>query len=763
MEKRQTELLAQFKNQRTRFSEEELEQLLQRLPPEYYRLTDPDDLAQNLKYLDPILHNEKHKLVYESDIETFALLHYDYLLLKTTMKEFYQTNPNPSKLFRLYKDKDKAFFILGSYHIPEGSPRAQEPNLQMPSWAETEIMKNNPGLKKRIHITAHSTKNHTSLEIQILNSSTLTLFKNLWEILEAYNYSFIETWLQEKLTRKVKNIFKITIHFFNRLEAAALQSVKKDLERYLQSFISYRSVFDIVGPAMVGPSSSHTAGANRIGQIARKILEALLLHKKISVPIEIKIKLLGSFRDTGIGHHTPEAIIGGLCGLPTHDDTMIKTGLEAIKHKDTFRFFLNGIENTPVLFGGFIKGNPDEDAFYKSEQNNNIAEIIAVTDSNEISITGFSIGGGNVEIRYINRKKLDEIIDGKKAANINYNSLATGSGHEVEQDSPEVSIAPIDKIDKEVIALKEEYIPLFNTFEEMLEVFGENTQGAELIQQMVKVEEQISGKNTQEIYDSLLLYWQIMKRAVNKGLRDKELSTFRLTGGDSARILSAVEGDVLGLKDSIYGKAVAYSVSVNEVNARSGLIVACPTGGSCGILPGVLCAWEESTSKYSPEEKEKRILEAMMVAGFFGMVLFDDVPTAGADLGCQAEIGGGAAMTAAALVYLENGSLNRMVEAFTLALKNSMGLVCDPVAGLVEVPCVKRNGIYATAAISAALYALAGVKSMISPDEVVLAVKEVGERMNDDYKETAKGGLAQTRDGKKINRLFEQTTAQFFH
>ena len=747
------DLLKQFTEQQTKFSEDELKGLMQRLPEEYYKLSDPDDILQNLKYLDLILHNEKNKIVYQSDIETFTVMTYDYTLLKNTMKEFYLDNSNQAKLFRLYRDKDKKFFILGSYQKLEGSPRAKEANLQIPSWENLNIIKNNPGLKQRIKISYKTKKDYDHLEMEILNTSMLTLSRNLWESLENHQYSFIEIWMHEKLTRKIKSIFKVSIGFFEKLTRAEIHSVKRDLERYLQNSISYRSIFDIVGPAMVGPSSSHTAGANRIGQISRNIISALLKHKKIDPVKEIKIKLIGSFRDTGVGHHTPEAIIGGLCGLPTHDETMIKKGIEAVKNKETFNFI---IDDSKIKFGGFLKGNAGDDSFYQQEYNSNIAEIIGSTGKGDLSITGFSIGGGNVEIRFINRERLNEIIDGKKALRLNYDTIT------IAEDDKDGESVPILPIDKDSISPKEEYIPAFNTFEEMIEVFGENEKDRDLIQKILDVEKRISGISEENIFKAMKEYWHIMSHSIDKGLHDNQPSLFQLTGTDANKILSSLPGNLPGLKENIYGLALAYAISMNEVNAKSGLIVACPTGGSCGILPGVLKAWQQTDTRFNKEEKEKKIQEALIVAGFFGMILFDDVPTAGADLGCQAEIGGGAAMTAAALAYLQGGTLKQMIEAFTLALKNSMGLVCDPVAGLVEVPCVKRNGIYATVAISAAVCALAGVKSMISPDEVVLAVKEVGERMHDDYKETAKGGLAQTRDGKKINDLFQQATTKFF-
>ena len=209
--------------------------------------------------------------------------------------------------------------------------------------------------------------------------------------------------------------------------------------------------------------------------------------------------------------------------------------------------------------------------------------------------------------------------------------------------------------------------------------------------------------------------------------------------------------------DNIYGKAVTYAVAVNEVNAKSGRIIACPTAGSCGILPWVLKAYYELK-----KVKEDRILESLMIAGFYGMILFDDVSTAWADYGCQAEVWAAAWMAASALVYLEWWDVEQMVEWFILAIKNCLWLVCDPVAWLVEVPCIKRNWLYSSHAISAALMALSWVKSFISPDEVVLTMREIWARLNVDYKETSRAWLAKTRDWKWVEKEFEENNNKFF-
>ena len=196
-------------------------------------------------------------------------------------------------------------------------------------------------------------------------------------------------------------------------------------------------------------------------------------------------------------------------------------------------------------------------------------------------------------------------------------------------------------------------------------------------------------------------YWAIMKASAKEGVQSSELSLLKLTGKDASRMHNYVHKNPLF--DNIYGRAAAYAVAVNEVNAKCGVIVACPTAGSCGILPGVLQAYSEISN---PEPQ--KIYEAILVSGFLGMILFDDVTTAGADYGCQAEVGVGAAMAAAALTYLENGSPNEIIQSFILAIKNSLGLICDPVAGLVEILVLNETAFFTSVAITASIMALSG-------------------------------------------------------
>ena len=199
-------------------------------------------------------------------------------------------------------------------------------------------------------------------------------------------------------------------------------------------------------------------------------------------------------------------------------------------------------------------------------------------------------------------------------------------------------------------------------------------------------------------------------------------------------------------------EVIAEALSMAESNACMCRIVAAPTAGACGVLPAVLlplCKYEEIS--------QHQLLEALYVASGIGAIIARRACIAGASGGCQAEIGTASAMAAGALVALRGGTGQQIGHAVAMALKNLMGLVCDPVAGLVEVPCVKRNVIGAVNAVSVADMAMAGITSRIPVDEVIDAMGEVGRRMPVEFRETALGGLAVTPTGKAINEKMRQS------
>ena len=199
------------------------------------------------------------------------------------------------------------------------------------------------------------------------------------------------------------------------------------------------------------------------------------------------------------------------------------------------------------------------------------------------------------------------------------------------------------------------------------------------------------------------------------------------------------------------GRVIAQALQMGESNACMKRIVAAPTAGACGVLPAVLIPLFRD---------DPNTIRALFVAAGIGQVIATRASIAGASGGCQAEIGSASAMAAGALVYLRGGSCEQILNAVAMSLKNLLGLVCDPVSGLVEVPCVKRNVIGAVNAMSAADMALAGIQSMIPADQVIDAMKEVGDLMDVSLRETGRGGLAATRRGVKIRERLQGETAE---
>ena len=226
----------------------------------------------------------------------------------------------------------------------------------------------------------------------------------------------------------------------------------------------------------------------------------------------------------------------------------------------------------------------------------------------------------------------------------------------------------------------------------------------------------------------------VMRESVQRGLSPELRSASGRVGGQAARMQADNRRERFG---SLFGKACAYAMAVAENNACMGKIVAAPTAGSCGVLPAVLLAAQESESF-----SDDAIVDALFTAAAIGRVIALQATIAGAEGGCQAECGAAAGMAAAALTELYGGTPAQAADACAFALMNLLGLVCDPVGGLVEIPCVYRNVGAASQALSAAQLALAGVRSPISCDEMIAAMKDVGDLMPPSLRETGEGGCA---------------------
>ncbi len=238
-----------------------------------------------------------------------------------------------------------------------------------------------------------------------------------------------------------------------------------------------------------------------------------------------------------------------------------------------------------------------------------------------------------------------------------------------------------------------------------------------------------------------------MKEAIKTGLTSIEISPSGMSGNDCDKLQKrfAKSNSILG---STAQKVMTYALATSEQNLRMGTIVACPTAGSCGIVPSVLIAYAED---YNINENDQ--INTLITAGEIGKLVSNKMALAGAVGGCQAECGVASAMASAGLTQMRGGTIEQIINASTLALKNIMGLTCDPVCGLVEIPCVKRNPFLAIHAITASELSMADIMSKIPADEVVDAMEQTGQLMSPLLKESSQGGLAKTKTAIELEKI----------
>ncbi|CAM4268422.1 serine dehydratase [Streptococcus penaeicida] len=285
---------------------------------------------------------------------------------------------------------------------------------------------------------------------------------------------------------------------------------------------------------------------------------------------------------------------------------------------------------------------------------------------------------------------------------------------------------------------------MFFTIEELVQQADEKFNGnvAEL---MIATEMEVTGRTRDEIIYIMSRNLEVMKESVVNGLTPSK-SISGLTGGDALKMDIYLKSGK-SIADTTVLTAVRNAMAVNELNAKMGLVCATPTAGSAGCLPAVLST---AIDKLNLTEEEQ--LDFLFTAGAFGLVIGNNASISGAEGGCQAEVGSASAMSAAALVKAAGGTAFEASQAIAFVIKNMLGLICDPVAGLVEVPCVKRNALGSSFAIIAADMALAGIKSQIPVDEVIDAMYQVGSALPTAFRETAEGGLAATPTGRRYSK-----------
>ncbi len=286
---------------------------------------------------------------------------------------------------------------------------------------------------------------------------------------------------------------------------------------------------------------------------------------------------------------------------------------------------------------------------------------------------------------------------------------------------------------------------MFNSIADMVAVA--ETKGQRLAEVVIQAEAEQSQADPADLRQRMQRRLEVMRRSADQGLATPVMSLSGISGGNAHKLWHWLE-EQEPLTGPILSRAVARAMAVNEVNAGMGCIVATPTAGSAGILPAVLLTLQEARSF-----SDQQLVDALFTASGIGAVIVFRAHVSGAAGGCQAETGSAAAMAAGAAVELLGGAPRQSAQAVAITMKNMLGLVCDPVAGLVEVPCVKRNAAGAAQCLVAVDLALAGVESVIPPDEVIDAMANIGRRMDARFKETAQGGLAATPTGRKLAEL----------
>ncbi len=278
---------------------------------------------------------------------------------------------------------------------------------------------------------------------------------------------------------------------------------------------------------------------------------------------------------------------------------------------------------------------------------------------------------------------------------------------------------------------------MITTFEELK---NECLKQNKTIWEITQMEESLdSEQEIDVIRKTVLEHVKVMRETIQTGLTSTEKSISNWCGDDCVKLVEKYKK-----KNALFGKLfqkmITYSLATSEENLRMGRIVACPTAGSCGIVPGVLIAYAE---EYNLSEDEQ--INFLITAGKIGSIISTKMQLAGAVGGCQAECGVAAGMCAGGLAQVLGGDIDEILNAVALAIKNLLGLTCDPVCGLVEVPCIKRNPILSIHAVTATELALAGIESKIPLDEVVDAMRQTGQLMSPMLKESSQAGLATTK------------------
>jgi len=446
------------------------------------------------------------------------------------------------------------------------------------------------------------------------------------------------------------------------------------------------SVFDLFSIG-IGPSSSHTVGPMRAARMfARRLRNEELLPSVASVRCE----LYGSLGATGHGHGTPKAVLLGLEGASprTVDVEGADERVSAIRSAGLLR--LLGEREIPFSFDDDLVLHRRKTLPYHA--NGMTIWAYDASGAELLSKTYYSVGGGFV----------------------------------VDEDA-----VGADRIKLDDTVLK---YP-FRTGDELLRL----TKETGLSISALMLENERAWRTEDEIRTGLLEIWEVMRACVQRGMTREGI----LPGGLRVRRRAAVTARQLRAEGDPLAHSMEwitlYAMAVNEENAAGGRVVTAPTNGAAGIIPAVLHYY----MNFVPGADEEGVVRFMLAAGAIGMLFKENASISGAEVGCQGEVGSACSMAAGALAEVLGGSPEQVENAAEIGMEHNLGLTCDPVGGLVQIPCIERNGMAAVKAVTAARMAMRGDGShKVSLDKVIKTMKETGADMSVKYKETARGGLA---------------------
>ncbi len=511
------------------------------------------------------------------------------------------------------------------------------------------------------------------------------------------------------------------------------------------------SIFnDVIGPVMRGPSSSHSAAACRIGLLLRDLIDGDI--KDVIVDYDPN----GSLMTTHESQGTDMGLYGGLLGWQADDERM----LEYRKRVEE-----SGI-NIKVNYIGYDAQHPNT---YRLTVSNNI---------HRHTMTAISTGGGMIEVKEIDgasveingdfhelliygngRRELEQALPAaldfdfityhqQKRCFIEIKSSTAFSERDIEHIKSHAGVNFVRYLKPVLPVLSRKNIEVpFIYCDELLEL-GE-TEQLQLWELAVRYESMRGNVSSEQVMQKMRDIVRIMDNSIQLGLKGTYYED-RILPCQSVGFRNSMESGNL-LNGGLLNTIVMYVSAMMEVKSSLGVIVAAPTAGSCGALPGSLIGAAKVMGK-----SEDEVVKAMLAAGVVGIFISEHSSFSAEVGGCQAECGAGSSMAAAGLVTLAGGSLRQAITAASLALQNSLGMICDPIANRVEAPCLGRNVMAASNALSCANMALADYDPVVTYDEVVKTMYDVGKSIAHELRCTALGGLSITESSKKVEQRLNQ-------